>query len=130
MLDNTRPPGSGKVPPTARGKLRLVHPITPQKQGDSNKPRGRHRRLNPFTPDEQARLRAALKHARALFGTWACLADAMRVASKTPHDAASGRKRVSGDLAVRLARALGKPLEALLRAPADASVCQNCGRST
>lgn len=80
-----------------------------------------------FTPDEESRIRVALRNARALFGTWACLADALRVAKDTPEDVAHGRQRVSGDIVVRLARALGKPVESLYRAPTDASCCPTCG---
>lgn len=125
MLDNTRPPGTGQDPPAHRRNLRLVHPQSPQKQGDPSKPRGRHQRRDPFTPDEQARLKAALRNARGLFGTWACLGDALGIVPDTAQLAL--RRHVSAEIAVRLARALGKPLEALLRAPTDVARCAACG---
>ena len=62
-----------------------------------------------------------------MFGTWACLADAMHVTKNTLVVIASGRNSFTGDLAVRLARALGKPLEGLYRAPTNADVCPTCG---
>jgi hypothetical protein len=103
--------------------LRLVKPAGPKP------PRRKGQRPpSPFSPDEQARLRVALRNARALFGTWACLADAMHVREKPIQGVASGRRPVSADLAVRLARALGKPLEALIRPPSEASTCAACGR--
>lgn len=125
MRDDTRPPRDGKDPPAIRPPLRLVHPAPPKPTGK----RRYHRTPPLFSPDEEARLRAALKHARTLFGTWACLADAMRVGPKTPEDAAAGRHPVSADVAVRLARALGKPLDALLAPLAEAKRCPHCGRS-
>jgi hypothetical protein len=99
------------------GHLRLVKPAAEK--------RGRHRRVDPFTPDEQARLRAALRNARPKFGSWRGLADALGVSDATVELAA--RRAVSGELAVRLARALGVPVESLYRAPTDAATCPHCG---
>lgn len=108
-----------------RAPLRLVHPAKPTPAA----PRGRRARheADLFTPEEAARLRAALRHARVLFGTWACLADAMRMPKGSVMHTASGRYRVSAALAVRLARALGKPLESLCAPPSDAATCPTCG---
>jgi hypothetical protein len=103
------------------GHLRLVKPTVPT-------PKGR-RRAPTFTPEESDRIRAALKNARGMFGTWACLANAMRLRSKRIETIAHGGT-VSADVAVRLARALGKPLESLTRPPSDARACAACGRST
>ena len=119
-MDRTRPGASGQDPPARH--LKLVRPDTPKA------PKARHRRGPTFTPEEQARLRAALKNARPLLGTWACLADAMRMSEVAVYHAANGTTRISGDLAIRLARAIGKPLESLYRAPSDASTCPTCGR--
>ena len=113
-----------------RPPLRLVHPAKPAAPDAT--PRTRSGRKRPyqndlFSPEEEARLRAALRHARALFGTWACLADAMRVPVDTAHAAVRGNVRFSGALAIRLARALGKPLESLYAAPRAAGKCPTCG---
>lgn len=115
----TDPPSGGKGP--IRPPLRLVHPSPPPK------PRRRPRRPSPFTAEEEARLRAALRHARALFGTWGCLADAMHARLETVHRAARGGARVSGTIAIQLAKALGKPLESLYAPPRPASKCPMCG---
>lgn len=108
--------------------LRLVHPA-PEPPPD-RKRRGTQRpyQVDLFTHDEETRLRAALKNARALFSTWPCLADAMRVPLGAVMLAVSGRNRVTGAMAIRLARALGVPLETLYRAPTDAKRCPTCGR--
>ena len=128
MRDVTRPPRGGQDPPTRH--LTLVHPAPPPKPDTT--PRTRSGRKAPyqsdlFSPEEEARLRAAVRHARALFGTWACLADAMRVNLDTLHAAVRGDVRFSGALAIRLARALGKPVESLYGPIADATRCPTCG---
>lgn len=117
----TDPPSGGKGP--IRPPLRLVHPSPPP----TPRSRGRRHEADLWTAEEQARLRAALKTARTLFGTWACLADAMRVPRDSVKHAAAGRHGVSAAIAVRLARALGKPLESLYAAPSDARTCPTCG---
>ncbi len=122
MPSITEPPtgGKGQIRPSP---LRLVHPSPPT----PSKPRRPPPLRTTFTRDEEARLRAALRNARALFGTWACLADAMYVRAKRIEKAANGAP-VSADVAVRLARALGKPLDALLAPLAEAKLCPHCGR--
>jgi DNA-binding XRE family transcriptional regulator len=115
-----RPPGQGQDPPARH--LRIVPKDPPPKP-----PRKKHHRTPTFTPEEQARLRAALNNARPMLGTWACLADAMRVNEDSLKQVVRGRKNVSGDLVIRLARALGVPVESLYRTPTDASTCLMCG---
>ncbi len=103
--------------------LRLVRPPGPKE------PRKKPQRPPPlWSPEEASRLRAALKNARAIMGTWPCLAAAMYLGREAISAAANGRKRVSAEIAVRLARALGKPLESLYAAPASADRCPTCGR--
>lgn len=116
----TEPPNSGKG--QIRPLLRLVHPAPPKP------PRERHRRASTFTADEETRLKAALRNARTLFGTWRLLAAAMGVQRDTLARAAMARKILSADVAVRVARALGVPVDSLLRPPTDAARCSTCGR--
>ena len=105
------------------GHLRLVKPVGPKAP---KKPR---RAAPVFSPEEQARLRAALKNARPLLGSWPCLADAMRVPKERIQRAAAGRHPVTADVAVRLSRAIGVPLEALLRGLTSVPpTCPTCGR--
>ena len=120
MSDIPRPPRKGQDPPARH--LRLVQ--------DTPRPERRpyHQRPPVFTEAETLRLRAAIRTARALFGTWGCAGAAMYVISRTLRDAATGRKPVTAEVAVRLARALGKPLDALLRPLAAAGTCATCGR--
>lgn len=124
MPELPRAPRGGKVPPSAH--LRIVRPSPPP----APKGRRRERRPRVFTPEEAARLRAALRTARVLFGGWACAAAALHVSVETLRLAASGRGPVSAETAVRLAKALGKPLDALIQPPTDASRCPSCGRGS
>ena len=120
--DLPRPPRQGQDPPAAR-HLRLV--------SDSPKPRAkRHRKPPHFSPEESSRIRAALRHARILFGGWDACAAAMYLGPERVIATATGRRSVSASLALRLSRALGVPLESLYRAPTDAGRCAACGRST
>lgn len=117
------PPRAGQAPRFVR-LLKLVHPLP------SPAPRKKPQRPPPiFTAEETRLLRASLKTARGLFGTWTCLAAAMYVSSVTIENAAAGRMPVSPAVAIRLARALGVPLDALLRPglrPVKAP-CPTCG---
>lgn len=119
MSDLPRLPRPGQDPPAAR--LRLVHPTPPPKP----KTKERRREVRVFSPEEQGRLRAALKGAARAFGSRACLADVLRVSLDTVK--AAGRHGVSPALAVRLSKALGVPVENLYRAPTDAATCPHCG---
>jgi len=127
-MDRTRPPAPGQDPPARR--LRLVHPAPPPKPDARPRTRGGTRapyQNDTFTEAEQDRLRAALRGAKVAFGTWPCLADAMRVPLPAIMDAVSGRNRVTASIAIRLARALGKSVDSLYRAPMDARTCPTCG---
>ena len=87
--------------------LRIVRDEPPKK-------RGRTRRERLFKPDEERALRAALKGMRGSHGGWRHLAQAMGMSLVTIKNAAHGRVPVSGEVAIRAARAAKKPLEALL----------------
>jgi hypothetical protein len=81
-----------------------------------------------LTDTEQMRLRAALRNLRALYGTWACLAEVMGVSAKTLANIVSGRRSSPG-MAVRAARAAGSTVDRILGAPCSADRCPRCGRS-
>lgn len=122
MRDDTHRPRNGQDPSVPR-HLILVHPAPPRK------PRTRTRAAPPFSPEEQARLRAALKTARGMFGSWACLAAAMGLPDGRLPRLGCGTRRMTGDNAIRLARALGVPLESLLRGVVGVpKTCPTCGR--
>src|SRR5690348_6283324 len=98
MPSSHEPPNGGKIP--IRPALRLVHPAKPKEP----KPKLPRHESRIFTDEERRMLRASLKTARGLFGTWACLADAMRVPKQTVMNAAYGGRNFSPAVAVRLSR--------------------------
>ena len=117
MPSFTDPPSGGKGP--IRPPLRLVHP--PHAPKPDRTRRTRTGRKPPYandlwTPEEERRLRAAFRNARTKLGSWPRVCAAMGVGYQPVKDAVAGRHRVSGALAIRLARALGVPLESLLGA--------------
>jgi ribosome-binding protein aMBF1 (putative translation factor) len=119
--DVPRPPGAGQDPPARH--LVLVRPV-PQ----PSPKRRKYQRAPTFTRDEGDRVRAALRRARTLYGSWAHVASLLSMSLSRVRHAAAGDKEVSGDLAVRLARMLGVSVESLYRAPTAASTCATCGR--
>ena len=119
MRDLPRNPRDGQDPSNAR-HLRLIHPARPKAL------RAKRPRAPTFTPEETARIRAALVTSRRTFGTWVALAEAMGLDVVYVYHVKASH-RLTGDFAVRLARALGVPLESLIRAPSDARTCAACG---
>jgi hypothetical protein len=108
--------------------LRLVHPPIGGKE-PVHSPKGRRSPALRLTDVEAMRLRAALRNLRALYGTWSCLAEAMGgLNPESLQNIAGGRKHPSPAIALAAARAAGSSIDALLRAPADASVCPTCGQ--
>ena len=69
------------------------------------------------------------RNLRSLYGSWACLADAMGVRRGSLENVAHGVKPVSGGMALRAGKAAGKPLERLIGEPVSADRCPHCGAS-
>lgn len=106
-----------------------VIPLRPAKGQGTAPPTVRPRATVSLTDAEALRLRAALRSMRGLFGTWACLADAMGVKLKTLQAFLySDRQGASPGLALAAARAAGTTVDALVGAPRDAGRCPHCGR--
>lgn len=121
MRDDTDRSRDGKDP-SAR-HLRLIHPAPPKPA-----PLRRGQRPPLFTADEEARILAAFRNAQALFGGWACLADAMYVRRRALVPALYDKHTsIPADLVIRLAQALGKPVESLYAAPTRVDRCPHCG---
>jgi hypothetical protein len=127
MRSFTDPPNGGK----AQLHLKLVHPAPPPEAPKGKRTRTGRRPPHTnetFTPEQEARLRAAFRNAYAQFVTWPRLCKAMGVPYQPIKDAVAGRHRVSAALAVRLSMALKVPLESLYNPPSDAARCPHCGR--
>jgi hypothetical protein len=121
MADPTGGPPKGQLRPP----LRLVRLLDPSKPAPRKK-----RRTPVFTEAQEAWIRSALRNARALFSTWACLADAMGASKNSIMAAASGKGRVSAVIVVRLASATGLSVDTLLHPSiVAAGRCPTCGRS-
>ncbi|MCC6552407.1 MAG: transcriptional regulator [Polyangiaceae bacterium] len=73
------------------------------------------------------RLRAALRNLRALYGSWSCLAEVMGADASTVKRVCNGQRCPSAALALAAAKAAGKTLDALIRAPGPADKCPTCG---
>ncbi|WP_437746255.1 transcriptional regulator [Sorangium sp. So ce1504] len=110
--------------------MQLVLPLPPGGQG-GGAPK-RRRRAAPsisLTPTQRMRLRAALRHLRAAYGSWPCLAAVMGVSVNCIEGIANGRDNGSITTAQRAARAAGVSVEQLLGGlvVADTDRCPACG---
>jgi|HubBroStandDraft_6_1064221.scaffolds.fasta_scaffold703546_3 hypothetical protein len=108
--------------------LRLVHPPPAAGQGSGSPARRRGARSPALslTSDETRHLRAALKNTAAAYGGLDVLASVMGVGVETLYKAA--QRRPSGTLAIRLARAAGMAVEAILTGTLNpAGRCPSCG---
>jgi ABC-type polysaccharide/polyol phosphate transport system ATPase subunit len=81
-----------------------------------------------LTPEEQRKVRQAIRNLRDAFGTWACLADAMGMPVKSLGHAMNARLGLSPAVVLRAMRASGLTLDDLLGAPAPAERCRACGQ--
>lgn len=108
--------------------LRLVHPA-PSGQGID--PPKRRRGPSPvlsLTAEEAQHFRAALRNAARAYGSWACLASAIGVPVASLTQAIGKRRRPSGVLVIRAAKAAGMSVEAMLSGSlSPAGRCQACG---
>ncbi len=116
MRDDTRLPRGGIDPPAGR-HLRLVRPEPqkPERRRSTRKRGVRPTVEDVFSPAEVARLRLAMANARARFGGWQRLADAMDVHVDTVR-LAGVRHTLTAGVAYRFARTTGTTIEALLSA--------------
>ena len=110
--------------------LILVHPA-PAGQGPGTS-KGRRPRPSPalILSDEEVRhVRAAVRNTARAYGGNAVLADVMGVPADTISGVLTSRKhRASGTFAIRLARAAGASVEAILTgAISEATRCTTCG---
>jgi hypothetical protein len=119
MSEPTGGPPKGQLRPP----LRLVRLL-----GETPKPHKYTRRGYIFTDAQEAWMRTALRNARAAFGTWACLADAMGIGKGALADAVNNRNHISPEMVIRFAAATGMSVDVLLH-PSIAATdqCPSCG---
>ncbi len=103
--------------------LRLVHPA-PKGQVSARRKGAKNPKVIP-TPEEQARIHAAIRNVARAYGGRDVLASIMGFGAKV----FTGRRNRSYGFAVLLARAAGIPVEQLLSGkPHEAGSCALCGR--
>ena len=82
---------------------------------EPKKPRRKKYERSPLlTEEETRRFRQSVRNLRDAFGTWAHLADAMRVTHVALLYMVNGRHAVTGDMIIRAMRASGQSYEALV----------------
>jgi DNA-binding XRE family transcriptional regulator len=87
--------------------------------------------LAGLTDAEQENVRRALRFLRVRAGGWNTLADALGFKRKTIKNVREGHNRVSPNLAFRVARMAGVPVDDLLAGKvAPAGMCIHCGGMT
>ena len=81
-----------------------------------------------LTPEQQAKARAALKNLRSAYGGWGPLAEVMGVSRAALKEGARGNSTITGDTLIRLCRAGGLSVDAMLEAKLTSSGrCAACG---
>ncbi|CAN97897.1 hypothetical protein predicted by Glimmer/Critica [Sorangium cellulosum So ce56] len=109
-------------------QLYLIPPDGGQGEG-APKRRRRVSACLSLTPTQRKRLRAALRHLRAAYGSWSCLADVMDMSVIAVESIANGRANGSPATALRAAKAAGVSVDQLLGELASVQRCPTCGRS-
>jgi hypothetical protein len=107
--------------------LRIVHPA-PVGQ-PTRPPRGRRSAALSLTPEEVRHLRAATRNAVRAYGSASALAAVVGVPAQTIHGVTAAKgPRPSGTLALRIAKAAGMSVEAMI-GPAlnEIGRCEACG---
>jgi hypothetical protein len=91
--------------------------------------RKRRRTLPPLTDAESSRVRASITNLfRQVGSSWSCLAAMLTVSGVALQHISCGRARASAAVALRVARATGIAMEALLSGLVDAGKCSTCGQ--
>jgi hypothetical protein len=85
--------------------------------------------MTSLTLDEQTRVRTALRFLRSRCGTWALVAKALGINETSLQNVIYGKRGVSGDVAVRVARFAKVSVDDVLsgRFPAK-DACPHCGQ--
>jgi hypothetical protein len=104
--------------------LRLVHPA---KQGQEKRTsKGRRSDVFTPTPEERARIQAAVQNTARAYGGYDVLSEVLRVPATTLYHV---KVKTSYAMAVLVARAAGIPVEQILSGkPHEVGACAVCGR--
>ena len=80
--------------------------------------------------EEQAHAKVAVRFLRARLGSWATLAERTGLSIAILRHTMGKRSRVSANVALRVARVAGVPLEDVLRGAWPGNACPTCGHVT
>lgn len=83
--------------------------------------------MDDLTLTEQTHVRTALRYLRRRIGTWAAVAEALRISPKTLEPIVAGRRPVTASLAIRVARTLDASVDEVLAGTFLAGACPRCG---
>jgi len=118
----------GPVPehiPALLDALRDPPPETPEPKPAKRK---FQRSAPALTQEQQAKARAALKSLRSAYGGWSPLAALMGASVHVVKQSAGGSVAMSGDMLIRICRAGGLSVDAMLEAKLTSSGrCSSCG---
>lgn len=103
--------------------LRIVGNEPPKRP----KRKGERFSVGLLSDDEQKRAVQALRNLRDAFGSWACIADAMRAPANSVRQAVR-KGHISIALLFAASRASGLTIDDLLSVPVPAGMCKACGQ--
>ncbi len=83
--------------------------------------------MSDLSLTEQKHVRTALRYLRRRIGTWAPVAEALRVAPATMEKVVNERRAVTASLAFRVARLAGVPIDDVLEGRYLPGACPRCG---
>jgi hypothetical protein len=92
--------------------------------------RPRKPRSPELSLEEQASAKLAVRFLRARLGSWATLAERTSLSVAILRHTQARRARITANVALRIARAAGVPLEDILRGAWPGNACPTCGHVT
>jgi hypothetical protein len=92
--------------------------------------RPRKPRSSELSLDEQANAKAAVRFLRVRLGSWADLAAKTDLSEAILTHSVARQSRITANVALRVARAAGVPLEDILRGAWPGKACPLCGHVT
>lgn len=83
--------------------------------------------MNDLDEKEQKHVRTAMRFLRRRIGTWASVADGLRMSVRTLETVVSGRGQVTASVALRVARLANTPFDDLVAGHFMPGACPRCG---
>jgi hypothetical protein len=83
--------------------------------------------MSDLDETEQKHVRTALRFLRTRLGTWACVAEALRMSPRTLEKVTGNTGRVTASIALRVARLAGTTVDDLISGNYLPGACPRCG---